>query len=408
VFNALGNLMDEIPDPENEPRADTEESIPADAPDTGDTVAEPASEPEELDDADEATVDQPGPSLEFDAPAKTWSSFFIGDDSSFKREHPESPGEPLEEGTGDAQEWQDLLSEVSDNLIEEPVVRIGAEETDYEDDDSAISSATSDDSSFTATRFDRHDIDESDPISFEPDAFNEPARVSESVFEAGAESGAGDYLDPGPDIHEAPELVLPSEAGAPPPWIGGENEDALSTNESSTERQSKQVFFVFLLLLVALLAQFLHYNRDSLATHPRYGEAVRSFYSRLGSKLYPEWDIDAFRVGGTEVIAGRTAPLALDILANVEVVGGDTIGMPLIRVVLSDRWSNPVASRVFFPAEYLIGTAEPGITIPPETIIPVEISVADPGTDAHGYVVDVCLPNRSEGLQCQQARKPFK
>ena len=46
--------------------------------------------------------------------------------------------------------------------------------------------------------------------------------------------------------------------------------------------------------------------------------------------------------------------------------------------------------------------------VPPGTALPIEISVVDPGADALGYVVDICLPRRKAGLECQIARDPFK
>jgi hypothetical protein len=41
-------------------------------------------------------------------------------------------------------------------------------------------------------------------------------------------------------------------------------------------------------------------------------------------------------------------------------------------------------------------------------VIPVRISVSDPGTSAQGYELDVCLPDRHRGLQCQSAGDPFR
>ena len=32
----------------------------------------------------------------------------------------------------------------------------------------------------------------------------------------------------------------------------------------------------------------------------------------------------------------------------------------------------------------------------------------DPGTEAQSYVVDICMPNRTRGLQCQLGRAPFE
>ena len=84
------------------------------------------------------------------------------------------------------------------------------------------------------------------------------------------------------------------------------------------------------------------------------------------------------------------------------------VGMPMIRVALRDRWSNPVASRVFRPTDYLRDFETWPPLLQPGTTLPVEVSVADPGTDAHGYVVDVCLPRRTSGLQCQLEKDPFR
>ena len=69
---------------------------------------------------------------------------------------------------------------------------------------------------------------------------------------------------------------------------------------------------------------------------------------------------------------------------------------------------NPIASRVFQPAEYLADYDPARTLVGPGTAFAVEISVADPGAEALGYVVDICLPRRKLGLECQIARDPFK
>ena len=152
----------------------------------------------------------------------------------------------------------------------------------------------------------------------------------------------------------------------------------------------------------------LHYNRDSLAADSTYGGTVRGFYSRLGLTLYPEWELKSFEVRGTEAVAGDSTSSALNILANILVVSDQPVGMPMIRVVLHDRWSATVASGIFQPKEYLsVQDARPTV-LEPGTTLPIKISVADPGSEARGYVVDICLPRRLTGLQCQLARDPFR
>jgi hypothetical protein len=107
-------------------------------------------------------------------------------------------------------------------------------------------------------------------------------------------------------------------------------------------------------------------------------------------------------------VAGRTAPSVLDIIARLTITGDHAVGLPLIRVELKDRWSNPVASRIFSSDEYLREPAAWPALLSPGDSVPLEISVADPGADALNYVVDVCLPRRASGLQCQIGKDPFQ
>ena len=154
--------------------------------------------------------------------------------------------------------------------------------------------------------------------------------------------------------------------------------------------------------------QFIHYDRDVLATDGRFGSTIRDLYSRLGLPLYPAWPLDAYEIRGAEAIAGRTATGALDVVADIAVVGSQPVGLPLVRVVLRDRWSNVVASRVLKPADYSAEPLSRTRILSPGILLPLQISLADPGPAAQGYELDVCLPNRHQGLQCQMSRDPFR
>jgi predicted Zn finger-like uncharacterized protein len=190
-------------------------------------------------------------------------------------------------------------------------------------------------------------------------------------------------------------------------WL---NDDPDAGDELETEPAptSRGWLVAATILMLILFGQLLHYNRDSLAAHPKYGSTIRGLYSGLGLALYPDWELKSFEVRGTEAVTGDAEWSALNILANVLVVGDQPVGMPVIRVVLHDRWSDPVASGIFEPGEYLnAGAARPRI-LEPGTTLPIKISVADPGSEARGYVVDICLPRRSTGLQCQLAKDPFR
>ena len=66
-----------------------------------------------------------------------------------------------------------------------------------------------------------------------------------------------------------------------------------------------------------------------------------------------------------------------------------------------------MGSRVLKPDEYLGKNSRPREPVSPGTLIPVEIRLKDPGTDAQGFDVDICLMNQRDGMTCQSEREPF-
>ena len=144
-----------------------------------------------------------------------------------------------------------------------------------------------------------------------------------------------------------------------------------------------------------------------LATHPALTEPLQRLYAALGLPLWPAWDLRAYAPRNAEAVADRSSPGALDILARIAVVGTEPVGLPLVRVTLRDRFSQPIGTRVFSPAEYLARNPRPREPVIPGTLIPVEISLKDPGADALGFDVDICLMNRRDGIVCRSEREPF-
>ena len=161
------------------------------------------------------------------------------------------------------------------------------------------------------------------------------------------------------------------------------------------------------LLGLLLLIQVLHQQRDELATNPALTVALQRTYAALGLPLWPAWDLQAYALRNSEAVADRSSPGALDILARIAVVGNNPVGLPLVRVTLRDRLSRPLGSRVFQPDEYLGTDSRLRKVVSPGTLIPFEVSLRDPGTDAQGFDVDVCVMNRREGIVCRVEREPF-
>jgi predicted Zn finger-like uncharacterized protein len=437
-FNALTSLSDALPEL-------------TDAVLEGDVESQDAvvDEQHQHDDEEQAAEHTDG-TLEFDAPETSWPLFFVSPDSEDidasdpdlaiqnksvdidqpvpANRDPKEERSPLEIETSNQDEWNDFLSDLTaeepggvldnnaehrdevgndadenrgddheysdDPTADQPVIALNLHSTDAED--AAEKQAKSDPRSADLEK--THEpplvvVDALPDFDADYDVVDEPEFASEAAYELTPDGGASEYLDLRSD--EFPE------------WVGSESA-AAEYNDAVEKKFPWRSLTTIALLGMALLGQLLHYNRDGLATHPDYGELIRNIYAGFGSPLYPEWRLDAFKVRGTEAVAGRSEAAALDILATIEVVSSEPVGLPLIRIALHDRWSNPVASRVFYPSEYLSGNTEIPEILSGGTTIPIKVSVIDPGTEAQNYIVDVCLPSRSRGLQCQLGRDPFQ
>lgn len=412
AFNALKYLMDELPSEHDEPpeQASSRPGSPGFESDTDMSAPDSPHQSTPAEDADR--------SLEFDAPKQTWGSMFIGDetDSSHKADEPESAPESdvertgtkddsddadadLQTATGTIEEWEDLLAELPEDSKNEPVFIVAEQERPNDgpilrSPELAEPSSAADDVSSVTTSSAPWQEGEEDSA---PEA---PVTDYDEDVETDAWSG----YSPAPPVDPVPE----ADTLTPPPWITDQEAPA-SGQAAAQELSGNRGWWVgAAVLLLTLIAQLVHANRDALATSTRYGPEVRQLYAGLGLPLYPEWDLDSYTVRGSEAIAGQAQSNALQVIARVEIGGRTPVGIPLIRVLLQDRWSNTVASGVFYPADYLAGISVVPEVVGPGTSIPVRVNVMDPGTQAQGYVVDVCLPRRYSGLECQNARNPFQ
>lgn len=364
IFNAMEYLTDAVPSHEREG--------------TASPMAETGG-----------TEGQTPASMEFDAPEQTWSEFFIeaqsvGGDIALDGE--------LEAITADPEEWRSMLAEISGDDV---MFGLRAE-PDEPTEDQLVPITDQTDSS--ALPDDDHAGEGADPEPDSAAANWHPEAASDLPAPVGHTTATEDSAGAGAEI--AFDDRLPADEL--PPW----SDEIEDEQPAPLPAHNRRWAGVALLLCLTLVLQLAHQSRDALAAHPRYGEWVRNFYARLDERLYPDWPLEAFSVRRSEALAGGSAPNALDINAAVDVSGAQPVGLPLVRVTLRDQWANTVGSRLFGPADYLAEDL-PDI-VPPGTRIPVSLSLADPGTAARGYEVDLCLPRRTAGLECQQAPSPFR
>jgi hypothetical protein len=155
-----------------------------------------------------------------------------------------------------------------------------------------------------------------------------------------------------------------------------------------------------LLLALALVAQVAHHFRQELVRHPQLGPPLRAVYERLGIELLPNWDLGALelRQWGNEPDAATSGRLV--VRATLTNRASFAQPHPLLRLELDDRFGNTVATRDFEPAEYLKNVSQATRLMAPGASSEAELLLADPGRDAVGYRLDVCLRESAALLRC--------
>ena len=225
--------------------------------------------------------------------------------------------------------------------------------------------------------------------------FDVPAENWNSFFGTSAQ-------EPQPTSWDPPQREDTAAADADdvqPSWQG----DAADLEQPVESARRGWLKVAGCVLLIAVLAgQLLHYNRDALAAHPDYGPWVRQAYALAGQPLYPDWSLtDSYEIRGSEAVVGESGTNIMDIRAQIAAVGEHATGLPRLRVVLRDRWANPVAASDFSPAEYANRTDLPADgLLQPGAVVPARVSIVDPGSGVQGFELELCLPRRNTGLEC--------
>jgi predicted Zn finger-like uncharacterized protein len=379
TFNALATLTDEPPPttilPQLQIPPHLERQVLPDPEPDPEPEPEPQPEPEpDISVLDSITGEE---TLEFNVPEDNWSDFFV---------EPADPQPPAAVMAIPAPEDEQFASDEPDpeEIDEAPVYRI----------DSAEAAA---------------DVDSGPGTDADAGTGSEPSFEADvPVIALAAEPQLGTPPDEQADTQivdadlpaAAPEVALqPVLAGRPLEWRP-------EFEPAAPPPRGRRIFGIgAALLALALVIQLIHYQRDELAANPALHGPLTRVYAALNLSLLPDWNLNAYEVRGSEAVAGATARGALDVLARIAVVGSQPVGLPMVRISLHDRFAKSLGSRVFTPDEYLDAAARPSGLLAPGHLIPVKISLRDPGTEAFGYEVDVCVLYR-QGLVCQQQRDP--
>jgi predicted Zn finger-like uncharacterized protein len=153
--------------------------------------------------------------------------------------------------------------------------------------------------------------------------------------------------------------------------------------------------------LCLLLLQITHHFRAEFAGQPIVGPIVQSTYAFFGSPVTPRWNVEQYQVvdwiATAEPAANGRDTLA--ITARIQNRGPDAQPYPHIHVQLKDRWESAIGSRVFKPEEYVADGDNKALMAAGDTV-QARLIVVDPGPDAYGFEIDVCVQHDADRLRC--------
>jgi predicted Zn finger-like uncharacterized protein len=149
-----------------------------------------------------------------------------------------------------------------------------------------------------------------------------------------------------------------------------------------------------------LMAQIVHQNREWFVTHAHgpFAGAVHALYGALGTPLPGPASLSAYQLRQWGVTGDPDANGKLRVRASILNAAAQLQPYPLLRVTLADRFGKGIGRRDFEPAEYL-GKPTARLLAPGERV-DATLEIMDPGKNAEGFEIDVCLRGVDQRISC--------
>lgn len=202
------------------------------------------------------------------------------------------------------------------------------------------------------------------------------------------------------------EFTLPSGKrlemgrGVKPPKNDGKAGEELEAANERGRRVTLAWSIASGVLALTLALQLVHHNRQSLVRNGLVGRAVAGVYAGLGSELSPEWNVHAYELRQFGAAADANAGGTLRVRASLMNGADHAQPYPLLRLTLQDRFGGQVGLRNLEPREYLPAVPGRNALIGAGQRIDADISIVDPGKDAVGFEIDVCLRASPTQITC--------
>jgi predicted Zn finger-like uncharacterized protein len=164
-------------------------------------------------------------------------------------------------------------------------------------------------------------------------------------------------------------------------------------------RKSIALWVAAAILAALLLAvQLIHQNREWLASHGPLGPLLRSLYSSVGVPVAVPANLAAYELRQWGVTGDPVAGGTLKVRSSIMNTSAQLVPFPLLRVTLANRYGAHIGTRDFEPSEYL-GKPTARLLAPGERV-DATVQILDPGKDAEGFEIDVCLRTAEKKIIC--------
>jgi predicted Zn finger-like uncharacterized protein len=178
--------------------------------------------------------------------------------------------------------------------------------------------------------------------------------------------------------------------------------DLLRDSGRSNAQRRSLILWLGAAVVSALLlaAQIVHQNREWFAAqgHGPMGAVVRALYGALGAPLPAPANLSAYELRQWGVTGDPDANGTLRVRASILNTAAQLQPYPLLRVMLADRFGKNIGRRDFEPAEYL-GRPTAKLLAPGERV-DATLAILDPGKNAEGFEIDVCLRGVDRKVSC--------
>ena len=142
----------------------------------------------------------------------------------------------------------------------------------------------------------------------------------------------------------------------------------------------------------------IHGNRAWIGTHAPLRGPLHGLYAALGVAVSAPANLSAYQLRQWGVTGDPSASGTLRVRASILNTAAQLQPYPLLRVTLANRFGTKIGARDFEPAEYM---GKPIVRmLSPGERADATLDIVDPGKDAEGFEIDVCVRGADQKISC--------